>query len=159
MITIRGNRGRVSLALATIAATAVSSAPIAQADPQPSNHMYWSWGGQGPAVCQISAYLDSTSMYVNGKRVVRARGYFRGCEGGFREVDDGDGDLTVTGTNTAGNKYGGSTGWCPTGCSKTVYIPWSGKGYYKLRVSYGDTGYLIRNGTDPTIRLTKNVTS
>jgi hypothetical protein len=148
---------RALLALLMALAVLPAAGPTAQADPTPTPYFQWRWSGDGRAICTISAYLDSSSRWVNGKRVVRARGYFLGCDDG-RTMTNGDGDLTVTGINTAGKKYGGSVGWCPSSCGKTVYIPWSGKGTYKVRVSYGDLGYLVKFGTDPTKRRSRTVT-
>ncbi|WP_066360073.1 hypothetical protein [Herbidospora mongoliensis] len=129
----------------------------AQADP--ANLLFsWKFGGypDGPN-CSISSYVAST--VTSGR--VRVSGAFQGCdESGV--YGNGDGDLTVTGwgplegpnARPFNRRVGGSvgTGWCPGPCSNVADVPWAGPGTYCGMTTYGDTGYLIRNGSDPSLR-------
>lgn len=111
----------------------------------------WRWGAQGPAVCEIVAFVARYPEWRNGRRYVRVYGRFVGCDKP-RTMGSGDGTLSVSGKGPNGKWYGGATGWCPDTCRMRAWIPYTGKGTYHGLVYYRDQGYLIERGHDPQLR-------
>lgn len=111
----------------------------------------WSWSGEGPARCTITASVAETITIRNGKKYVRVYGSFAGCDRA-RTIGGGDAYLHVTGRKAGGKRYGGSDGWCPNACSKTVWVPYVGDGTYMALVFYADSGYLQKYGSDPQLQ-------
>ncbi|MEW9548351.1 hypothetical protein, partial [Nonomuraea sp. NPDC050783] len=148
-----------AVALLSLILSILVAAPPSPAHADPGSlTLTWKFGGydDGPN-CMISASV--ASQVSNGR--VRVNGRFYGCDGGT-EYGVGDGDLTVIGWGpTEGpnarpyNKaVGGSvgTGWCPDTCANVADVPFAGPGTYCGMVTYGDTGYLIRNLRDPNLQ-------